>query len=352
MLSTARGLLPVAVLLSLTAGGAIAQAPPPAPIPVAPPSVQAAPGTDFVPPPAPPPGSLMPVTPLMVAPLAPLPPGSTILPAHDYHPPQDSGGLFANVELDVLGVHLKNRLNGTVYFPDGTASTLQLPGAEMDWTLSPRFELGYHLADNLGSLMFSYRFLSTDGSLVIPDFDPTGDGALRTRLDLQVVDLDYVSPHHQCCPDLDFHWLLGVRLATVFFDNEVIGGTAEARSSNHFFGAGPHAGLDLWYHLGSGFGLFSKLDTSYTIGNVHQSFGISMVQNDGSLFGGAGEARGTKSIPTLTAQIGVGWSPIGGDRLRFTAGYLYEHWWMLGDIGGSRAELADQGLFFRGEVNF
>jgi hypothetical protein len=77
-----------------------------------------------------------------------------------------------------------------------------------------------------------------------------------------------------------------------------------------------------------------------------------VLQNDGSLFGGAGDDRVTKSIPTLSAQIGLGWSPLGGDHLRFSAGYLYEHWWMLGDIGSSRAELEDQGIFFRGEVNF
>jgi hypothetical protein len=126
----------------------------------------------------------MPVAPVMIAPLAPLPPGPAIGPAPEYHPPHDSGGLFTNVELDLLGVHIKNRLNGTVFFPDGTTTNLHLPGAELDWTLSPRFELGYRLADNLGAFMFTYRFLNTDGTAVVPNFDSMGDGSLQSRLDM------------------------------------------------------------------------------------------------------------------------------------------------------------------------
>src|SRR5207237_4286724 len=128
------------------------------------------------------------------------------------------------------------RLSGTVGLPDGRPATLNSPSAPLDWTLSPRFELGYRFADNLGSLMLTYRFLTTEGNPVVADFDPMGDGALRSRLDMQIVDLDYVSRHHKCCPDFDFRWLAGVRLATVFFDSEVIGGLAELRTSNHFFG--------------------------------------------------------------------------------------------------------------------
>jgi hypothetical protein len=56
-------------------------------------------------------------------------------------------------------------------------------------------------------------------------------------------------------------------------------------------------------------------------------------------------------VPTLNAQFGVGWAPP-GTRLRFSAGYQYEHWWSLGNVGDSRAELSDQGVFFRADFSF
>ena len=39
-------------------------------------------------------------------------------------------------------------------------------------------------------------------------------------------------------------------------------------------------------------------------------------------------------------------------RLRFSAGYEFEYWWDVGNVGGSHANLWDQGGFFRVDFRF
>ena len=38
--------------------------------------------------------------------------------------------------------------------------------------------------------------------------------------------------------------------------------------------------------------------------------------------------------------------------LRFSLGYTFEHWFYLGEVNGSAAELDVQGAFFRGEISY
>jgi hypothetical protein len=51
-------------------------------------------------------------------------------------------------------------------------------------------------------------------------------------------------------------------------------------------------------------------------------------------------------------EAGLRWTPRNSQHLRFTFGYQFEYWWSLGQLADSRAELADQGFFFRSEFNF
>ena len=46
-------------------------------------------------------------------------------------------------------------------------------------------------ANDLGTLLLSYRFLQTEGRDIILNYDIAGDGDLRSRLDMNVIDLDY-----------------------------------------------------------------------------------------------------------------------------------------------------------------
>src|SRR5262249_53038543 len=163
------------------------------------------------------------------------------------------------------------------------------------------------------------------------------------RLSMNVFDFDYGTPEFHLGSNLDLKARLGVRLADVYFDSTGFGGVTWQRTSNQFVGAGPHAALDGWYHFPTlGPGVFAPRGGAVPIGDVHQRFEELYVFEDGSAFASAGSQRGTRWVPTINAQVGVGWAPP-GTRLRFSAGYEYEQWWDVGHVGGSRAQLFDQG---------
>jgi hypothetical protein len=340
----ARGLpLFAAVLTACLAGGpARAQSLPPQPIPVAPPPAAE----------PPPPG------PIALPPLTPPPPAPLVyhdpLPSHDglLDGPTDPPGWFFGVEVSILKPHVNNSLTGSVPFGSLGSDTVQLPTTRLDWVAAPRFELGYRFADGYGGVLVSYRTLNADGRATILDFDALGDAFLRSRLDMDVFDFDYVTPKCSLWQRLELQGRFGVRLADVFFDSQAVGQALEQRVSNHFIGAGPHAGLDVRYHFDvPGLALFARADAAVPIGRVHQDFEESFLLSDGSVVGSAASQGATRAVPTLGAQLGVSWAPP-GTRLRLTTGYEFEYWWDVGHVADSRASLFDQGAFFRAEFRF
>jgi len=343
--------LPLFIAVALAAclsAPASAQSLPSQPVPVAPPPLLVSPG-----PAGPPPATeLTPPPPPLPAPSAldvpaPLPNHDTLLDT-----PTASPGWFGALEVGILNPHLKNNLSGNVPFGDLGSDTVQLPTAGLAWVAAPRFELGYRFSDGYGDVVFSYRTFSTRGHADIPDYDVLGDGLLTSRLDLDVFDLDWATPTISLGRYADLKACLGVRLADIFFDSQAVGQFLEQGTSNHFIGAGPHAGFDLWYHFNlPGLGLFARIDGALPIGNIHQGFEETFTFNDGSQVGSAATQNGTRLVETVRAQLGIGWAPP-GTRLRLTTGYEYEYWWGIGHVGTSRAELFDQGAFFRAEFNF
>ncbi len=336
-------LLTAAALAAFFCARAGAQPPSPAPVPVAPPAAVV-------------PGPAAPPPPIDLNPPPPPPPAyHGPLPDHDalLDPPAAAPGWFGAVELDIVGPHLKNNLSGTVSFGSLGSDTVRLPNVSLDWTAAPRIELGYRFADNGGDLAFSYRFLDTQGRADVLNFDPLGDGVMRTRLDLNVFDFDYATPALSLGPRADLKARVGVRLADVYFDAHALGEVLEQRVSNQFVGAGPHAGLDLWYRIPAvpGLGLFARLEGALPIGYARQHFEEAFTFGDGTSVGSLASQGSTRVAPTVNGQLGVGWQPP-GTRLRLSAGYEYEYWWGLGRAGGSSAELFDQGAFFRAEFRY
>jgi Legionella pneumophila major outer membrane protein precursor len=348
-----RGLpLLAAALAAFLAAPAAAQSLPAAPVPVfTPPAVT--PGPVAPPPITPPPMSPLPSS--IDAP--PMPPYHDPLPNHDalFDTPAAAPGLFGALEADIVKPHLSSHLSGPAFFGDGSFDTVQLPTARLDWTVAPRFELGYRMADGCGEFVISYRFLDAEGRADVPNFDPfadNADGLLKTRLSMNVFDFDYGTPEIPLGSNFDLKARVGVRLADVYFDSTGFGDVTWQRASNQFVGAGPHAALDGWYRFRQlGFGVFARVEGAVPVGEVHQRFEELFVFNDGSAFASFGSQRGTRWVPTINAQLGVGWAPP-GTRLRFSAGYEYEQWWYVGHVGGSRAQLFDQGAFLRGEISF
>jgi hypothetical protein len=270
--------------------------------------------------------------------------GDPFLGGSPYAPP----GCFAAVDVDPLGPHIKNHLTASVTTPVST-DTLHLPTADLGWTVAPRFELGYRFPEGAGELLIAYRFVDASGSGTIAGFGPAGGpGALRSRLDMHVLDVDYGS--HECSlgPGWDMHWLFGARVASVYFDSQAASTDLEQHITNHLSGAGPHVALELWRCLGeSGLALFGRADTAFLFGPVRQSF-------EETTAAGAGQTTVSQrqGLPVLSVNAGLGWTPAGSTHLRFVAGYHFERWWNVARDGDSHGELWLQGIFVRGEWRY
>ena len=264
-------------------------------------------------------------------------------------------GWFSALELDLLAAHVKNRLQGTLQVDGFDPNLVHLPTAQLEWTGSPRIDLGYRLDEGWGEFLVSYRLLVTNGSATLPGFDLDGsDGVLKSRLSMNVFDFDYASREYSLDPHWDMKWRVGARLATIFFDSRAEAFFLEQKTSNHFIGAGPHAGLDLWRSFNCpGLGLFARVDGAMVVGTVSQGFEETVSDDAGNLTGTAVHVSSTQGIPVLDLQLGLGWVSCWHHHWsRLAIGYEFERWWNIGNAGESHAEVTDQGVFFRAEFGF
>jgi hypothetical protein len=333
-------------LLSVLPAAAQAPAPPTAPDPL--------PGL-----PRPPdqPGSLLlpaPPPPYSCEPL----PGPYFRPDPLLDPPQlPQSGWFAAAEVDILSPRVKNKLVNTVQVGDRRPDTVQLPSADLDWTAMPRLELGRRLPSGYGEFVLTYRGLGTQGSELVEG--PVGPAALHSRLDLNVLDLDYRSGEISLWPKWDVQWTCGLRLAYAYFDSRadgppVLGGVVEAGTSNSYVGFGPHAGLELGRRLGCpGLTLTGKVDVSTMLGRLRQGFFEEAV-TAGVLERGETRVSSSQDVPVVTGILGLDWQPPAYPGTRLFVGYQYEYWWNVGRLSttGSRGELGDQGPVLRAEIDF
>lgn len=333
---------------------------PPAPVPVTggpPPALESSPPL--------PPGHFAPVLP--PTPVPPPPPpappacapyednngpllvGDPLLDRPDFPPP----GWFFAAEIDLVGAHIKNRLTASVAF-DTFTDQVHLPTAQLDGAGAPLLEIGCRLPQGFGEFLLSYRSVVTEGIDGIPIYDVLGDGILKSRLNVNVINLDYSSREFSLGGHWDMKWKVGVKLASIYFDSEAVGLFMEQRTSNDFRGIGPHVGLDLRRWLDSpGVALFARVEGASLVGQVRQSFEETFTFDDGSMIGAATLQEKTQAVPYLNVQVGVGWTLSSNHHwLRFATGYEFEQWWYLGQINDSKAELTVQGVFFRGEWAF
>jgi hypothetical protein len=297
---------------------------------------------------------------------APLP-GLYFEPDPGLDPPAlPAPGWFTELEAGVLGPHVKNHLNGTVRLPGqppgAMPDNVHVPEAELDWTVAPRVGLGYRLPSGFGEFVIAFRSLASDGSGSLPAAG--GAVALKSRLDLNQVALDYASREFSLWPDWDMKWRFGLRLDYVYFDSlaagpaGAVGGGATAfaaRDTDRYVGFGPHWGLTLGRHLGcTGLSLVGQADGGLDLGRIRQGF-----FEDGTAAGlpvaGQSHLSSSQAVPMLNVELGIGWRPPDYQNLRFFAGYQYSYWWNVGRLSitpTSRGELSDQGVLLRAEFNF
>lgn len=279
-------------------------------------------------------------------------------------------GWFGGAELQVLKPHLLSQLRSTVansaQRAAGTSSTVQLPDAPLNWTVSPRFYLGYRLPSGFGDFMISERFLTTSGTETLR----TGDGPanLRSRLAFNMIDFDYNSRELSLWPRWDIRWTLGGRILTTFFDSRLNQPLSQAAAGSGFFqvsqfnnltGGGPHAALELARHLGdSGW----SFDVRGDFAGVYEGsrLGFSTLSTTlgptGRPLAGQSRLFGHQDAPILNLRAGLNWQPFPSSLTRFFLGYQFERFWALNGEGPtgppSRGQLWDQGAVLQVNFNF
>jgi hypothetical protein len=321
------------------------------PAPVTPPPIApAAPGG-----PAAMPGPTMPASPLA-------PPPATI---YEPRPPAVNGwGIFgpislpsmwfANVEVDILHPILKAALTSPVTFANGTQVNVQPPTTSLSWTAAPRFEVGWLLPNNFGLFAISYRGFATQGNGTATSLDGT-PFSLRTRLDLNQMAFDYGTMPYIFAPRWDLITRIGVAFADVYFDNQAISTTETQYASNNFIGGGPHVRGDLNRHVGflPGLDLFGRADLMVLVGEVQQNYNEILTTPFGTSVG-LYNLRRTQTVPVLTLQAGLTYTPPRANNWHFTTGYQYEEWWRVGQVEGlpPRGQFNTNGVFLRAAVEF
>jgi hypothetical protein len=279
----------------------------------------------------------------------------------DLSPP----GWFGAADLNPMVPHVKNRLENTVTLGTNPPDFVHVASANLGWTVAPRVELGYRLPSGFGEFSLAYRFLASEGTGSGPGPDTTA--ALKSRLNLQTMDLDYCSREFSLWPCWDLKWRFGLRLAFLFFEDRTDqtpnaaaagSGILEQRTSNWYWGVGPHVGVELARLLGdSGLALWGRIDGSVSLGRQRQTFtelSVNPGPAGGPAFGETLERRG-QAVPQLLLEAGLRWNPPGWPHSCFFAGYQYEYWWDVGrnsETVASRGEFWDQGLLLRAEFNF
>jgi hypothetical protein len=273
----------------------------------------------------------------------PLLKGNPLLDSPAFAPP----GWFAALEVDVVGAHIKNQLISAIPIgPLGDQVRVQQPA--LDWTGTPRLDLCYRLAQGSGELLASYRNLTTSGSELF------GSQDLHSRLNLNVIDLDYGGREYSLLPKWDMKWLAGVRMANVFFDARSTTASLEQKTSDYWYGAGPHVRLDLTSHPENlGLSLFARVDAAYLLfGEVSQAFEEVVTTSPGSQSGAAYRETHNQPVPVVGFQAGLDWRSPWNPDLSFAAGYTLERWFVVADVQQSHGDVTIQGVFVRAAYRY
>jgi hypothetical protein len=300
-----------------------------------------------------------------LAPLPPLPPPPPSPPLPPPPPPNlwagpagwnpvhpEPPGWFLDASIDILGPAVGNRLTGTVPLPSGGTATVALPGARLDWTAMPSFDIGYRLPDGVGAFTLGYRFLASEGKEF--PLGPDGTDELRSRLNINIFDLDYRTTIFEPLPRLQVQGIIGARLGTSFYDTQLSGAATDTHETNYYVAAGPHAAIDLNRRipLVPGLALVAKIDGAILVGDDEQRFSTTTFDAFGNGTSSELTYRHTVTSEMLAIEAGLSYRFPDLDCLRLSTGYRYEQWWDMGRSNGSATDLTTNGFFLRLEYGF
>jgi hypothetical protein len=275
-------------------------------------------------------------------------------------PPSLGGiGWFGSVDVGILKPHLVNQLNNTVTFRDGSTTTVGVDPSHLNWTVSPRFELGYRLPSGFGGISLAYRFLVAQGSEEVIGAD--GPALLSSRLNFNTGDLIWSSREYTPWgPFWDLRFRVGARYISVYFDSQANESSEEARrgttissqrTTNSFVGIGAEGAVQVGRRLGNpnwGLRATGILDFAQPLGRVRQGFFASSTTSaNGTPQGAIAFSSSSMTVPILTTQLGLDWQPPDYPTIRLFAGWQFEYWW---DVG-RELPLGTLGYFFINGIN-
>src|SRR5579871_388651 len=164
---------------------------------------------------------------------------------------------FDFLEFDLLMPYIHQNLNQVLNVGGLYNTNATLPVNDLGFISPLAMQLAYTLP-NLGEIDVAYRLLTSENDGVLQNFDPFGPADIRSRLDMNVVDVGVTSIGSGPWRDLlwrfqktdgpplwTLNWDLQTRFASIYFDSEAVGPTLDRHIVNYFYGAGPRWGLAL-----------------------------------------------------------------------------------------------------------
>lgn len=335
------------------------------------PATRDMPASLFAPPPPPSRGYIRPDEPYLL-----FEPGIDRDPASP--PGWFSGVEFAVVKTKVLpglsnvvtpGQHISNTpTNG----PAGAGQqVVGLPSAPLNWTVSPRFFVGYRFPSGFGGFMASYRYLGTSGSGTLGG--PAGPFTLRSGATFNFFDLDYVSNEWSLRPRWEMKWTIGLRNLFLYYGSHAYQPASQAaagngilnqRDFNNLYGIGPHVSLGLTRHIAEtrwSFTAWGDLGAVFDYTNQLYAIKAQSTTGNGGPAYGSTSTFGHQATPMVNGRVGLTWQPAQDSQTRLFVGYQYEYLWDLTRLSqgngspvipGSLGQLFDQGLVFQLSFRF
>ena len=243
-------------------------------------------------------------------------------------PPDQFTGWYTTLDIGLLKPHLKSTLTiDPNLLPAGFAGVApQAVLGKLDATFAPRLGLGYRFDGGAGEILLRYRLLGTEGTNAVGGFDAAGGGRLRSRLNLNVVDIDYVLPEFITPEGIDISPAFsrnlvagfGVRTVTGFFDTDTQGQQIlDQRASRVLAGLGPRMFVDyrrplpLWDEP---LWVYARLDAAGLFVRSRDSFETTATDGlGGQTVGGYSSRSQWSGTGTVAAEAGFSWAPQFGD---------------------------------------
>lgn len=228
----------------------------------------------------------------------------------------------------------------------------------------PELEAGYRLPEGFGELAFNYRCLDSSGTTLYPGLDNVA--SLHSRLDVNILGLDYESREFSMIYGWGMKWRVGVQLTYIYFDSlasqsagaaAAVGGILSEHETNSYVGGGPHAGLELSHGMGwDGLSVLGRMNVYDNIGRIRQGFFADTLALGvvGEPQTGDGSLSSSQAVAEAQGQLGIAWQPPQWENVRLFCGYEIDYWWNVGrfSLTTSRAQMYYQGVMLQTQIDF